>query len=66
MSVDGFRYRQRSGMLRCDNMVKWKFYPVVYEDFLAYFDDEDTNTHYLDLPTRSTSHKSLAVTRSFG
>ena len=42
--VDELKYRGIGGVLRHNNLVKWEFYYVVSEDFLASVGDYDTNT----------------------
>ena len=44
MLVDEFGGRGRGGVLRHNKLVKWGFYSELYEEFLAYTDDDETNT----------------------
>ena len=53
-------------MLKRNKLVKWGLYSAVTEELLSYVDDDETITHFADIPTRGTSHKSIAVTRAFG
>ena len=66
MSVDALRDIGRGGVIRRNNLVKWAFCPAVDDDFLAYINDNETNTRSADILTTGTSHKELAVTRAFG
>ena len=43
ISVEEFRERLICDVLRRTNMVKWGFYYAVYDDLLAYVDDDETN-----------------------
>ena len=57
MLVDEFGGRGRGGVLRHNKLVKWGFYSELYEEFLAYTDDDETNTCFEYIPLRGTSDK---------
>ena len=62
MSADEFKDRGRSIMLKRNNLVKWGFYSVVFEQLFEYIDYDKTNTCSVNIPTIGTSNKSLAFT----
>ena len=62
MSADEFKDRGRSIMLKRNNLVKWGFYSVVFEQLFQYIDDDKTNTCSLNITITGTSNKSLAFT----
>ena len=41
-------YRGRGGVIIHNNMLYWEFYSEVAEEFLAYVDDNETNTCSID------------------